>query len=211
MKKFSCAALLLSAAMLFSCGENKTDSNTTSTADTAVLVDNNANDNNMSANTDGKMGRDTAMSSSSKPITDKDVTTFVEDASSNGMMEVALGNYAAQNASSQRVRDFGSMLVTDHTKANNELRSMAMSNSITVLTTMKPADQEHVDMLMKKRGTSFDKEYITMMADGHKKTIDKFKNASSNLNEDSYKAFATMTLPVLQKHHDSAVAIRKGL
>ncbi|MEO7522651.1 MAG: DUF4142 domain-containing protein, partial [Ferruginibacter sp.] len=148
---------------------------------------------------------------SGKTITDKDVVFFVQKASSVGMMEIELGNYATQNGQNQRVKDFGAMLVNDHAKAANDLKAIATSNSITVPASMLKEEQEHVDMLKKKSGAAFDKDYIDMMAQGHKKTIEMFKKASADLSEDAYKAFATMTLPVLQKHLDSAQAIRKGL
>jgi putative membrane protein len=41
------------------------------------------------------------------------------------MMEVAMGKLAAQNAQSDDVKSFGKRMVTDHGKANDELKSVA--------------------------------------------------------------------------------------
>jgi putative membrane protein len=109
------------------------------------------------------------------------------------------------------VKDFGSMMVTDHTAAANELKGMANGNNITIPASMKEEHQKHVDMCKQKKGAAFDKDYMDMMVKGHKETIDNFEKASKNLKEDSYKTFAAKTLPVLQKHLDSAQAIRKSL
>jgi len=109
------------------------------------------------------------------------------------------------------VKDFGNMLVKDHTAANNELKSMAMSNSIDVGTSMMPDHKSDMDKLMNKQGADFDKAYMDMMVKDHKKDINEFKKASTSLNNDSYKAFAAKTLPVLQKHLDSAMAIQKSM
>jgi putative membrane protein len=99
------------------------------------------------------------------------------------------------------------MLVTDHSKANDELKSIASSKSVTVPAAMMPAHQKHVDMLKAKSGADFDKAYMNMMLDDHKKDIADFKKASSNGTDSDIKNFAAKTLPVLQKHLDSAQAI----
>ena len=103
------------------------------------------------------------------------------------------------------------MMATDHTNANNELKAMATSNSIAVPTALKTDQQMHVDMLKKKSGKDFDKAYMDMMLDDHKSDVGEFKKASTGLSDASYKAFAIKTLPVLQKHLDSAQAIHKSM
>jgi len=46
-------------------------------------------------------------------------------AAKGGMMEVAMGRLAAQSAQSDDVKSFGKRMVTDHSKANDELKSIA--------------------------------------------------------------------------------------
>ncbi|RYD88436.1 MAG: DUF4142 domain-containing protein, partial [Sphingobacteriales bacterium] len=101
-------------------------------------------------------------------VNDKGVIEFVKKASSGGMMEVTLGKIAAQNAQSDRVKNFAAMIVSDHTAAGNELKSMASSNSIMVDPGMMPDHQKHVDMLKAKTGAAFDKAYMDMMVTDHK-------------------------------------------
>ena len=63
---------------------------------------------------------------SSSPLT-KDDSSFIMEAAAGGMMEVEVGKIAQQNAANQRVKDFGTMMVTDHGKANDELKSIGTS------------------------------------------------------------------------------------
>ena len=58
-----------------------------------------------------------------------------------------------------------------------------------------------------KKGKDFDKDYVSMMVDDHKKDIAEFKKCSENCSDSTIKAFATNTLPVLEKHLDSIQAI----
>jgi putative membrane protein len=136
---------------------------------------------------------------------------FVKEASSGGMMEVELGKYAEQNALSQRVKNFGAMMVRDHTKANEELKSLATSKNLDLQGSMDDTHFEKVSDLQKKRGADFDKEYMKSMVDDHQEDIDEFKKQAENGSDPELKAFAAKTLPVLQAHLDSAKNIQKAL
>ncbi len=75
---------------------------------------------------------------------------------------------------------------------------------------MDPEAQKSMDMLSKKSGKDFDMDYMNMMVKDHKKDIGEYQKASGSLSDATFKNFATTTLPVLQKHLDSAMAITKG-
>lgn len=126
-------------------------------------------------------------------------------------MEVELGKYAQQNATNPRVRNFGSMMVRDHSKANDELKSIASRKNINVPTTMEDKHREMMSDIQKKSGQDFDKEYMKAMVDDHGKDIDKFKKHAENGVDPDLKTFASKTLPVLLMHQDSAKVIRDFL
>jgi len=127
------------------------------------------------------------------------------------MMEVQLGKLAQEKAQSKSVKDFGTMMVEDHTKANDELKTLAAQKNITLPATLSDKNQKHVDDLNSKTGKDFDKAYMDLMVDDHKEDVDKFKDASQNVPDSTIKGFAAKTLPVLQKHLDAAQAIHKNL
>jgi putative membrane protein len=141
---------------------------------------------------------------------DDNTQKFVMEAASGGMMEVELGQLAQQKASSQRVKDFGAMMVRDHSKANNDLKA-AVSGKATIPASMEDNHQEHVNDLTKKTGTDFDKAYIKMMVDDHEKDIKKFEDASKDAKDPAVKDFATNTLPTLRQHLAEAKSIRDEL
>ena len=136
---------------------------------------------------------------------------FVSKAASGGMLEVQLGKLAQQKGKSQRVKDFGGMMVTDHTKANDELKTLASSANVPVPSSLMPEHQKHVDMMSKMSGADFDKHYIDMMVNDHKEDINDFKKEANNPSDNAFKTFAGKTLPVLQKHLDSAQAIHSKM
>ncbi len=119
------------------------------------------------------------------------------------MMEVELGNLAQQQASSAKVKEFGALMVKDHSKANAELKSIASAKNIMLPSTYPQTIQQHIDEMKKMKGAEFDKHYMSMMVDDHVKDIALFKTATKD-NDTSISKFATKTLPVLETHLQKA-------
>lgn len=195
--------LLIASALIVSVAvgcETKKSSTTTSMEDSL-----NSGREPMSA------GGDTLSAVVQEPINDAAITAFVQKTLSGGMMEIELGNIASGSGGNQRVKDFGSMMVADHSQAGDELKQLAAANSISVPAAMLPEHQAHVDMIKNKTGAAFDKAYMDMMVKDHEKDVAAFKKASAELTVPAYKSYALKTLPVLEKHLDSARAIHKNL
>src|SRR5947208_13566809 len=84
-----------------------------------------------------------------KPFSDQ---LFVQKAASGGMAEVEMGKIAQMKATNPEVKTFGEKLVTDHTKANDELKTAAREAGIEVPAKIGPEEQKHVDMFREYRG-----------------------------------------------------------
>jgi putative membrane protein len=200
MKKTLFAALIAAAAGLYACNEAGEGSNNTPAADSLA---------EQKAETDNtRVQPDTNTTAAALSVNEQD---FVTEAASGGMLEVELGNLAQQNAANPRVKEFGAMMVRDHSKANDELKQLAANKRFNVPASLKEKHQHHKDELSKKTGKDFDKAYMKMMVDDHQEDIDKFEKASKNSTDNDLKNFAAKTLPVLHTHLDSAKAINKGL
>jgi putative membrane protein len=141
-----------------------------------------------------------------KPV-QSDASDFAVQAANGGMMEVILGKVALENASSARVKAFGEMMVKDHTEAGNKLKDIASSLNIALPDSVSDDSRKEIDKLKKKKGKDFDKAYVSMMVDDHKKDIAEFRKCADNCSDSSIKSFASNALPVLEKHLDSIQAI----
>ena len=143
-------------------------------------------------------------------INENDTASFMHKAAIGGMMEVELGRLAQQQAENSAVKEFGAMMVKDHTKANTELKAIATEKRVT-LPNSYPADiKQHMDEMSKMTPKDFDKHYMKMMVEDHAKDINLFKMAAKD-NDATISAFATKTLPVLEGHQKRAKEINSTL
>ncbi|MGI8566421.1 MAG: DUF4142 domain-containing protein [Pyrinomonadaceae bacterium] len=136
---------------------------------------------------------------------------FVMDAAMGGMTEVEIGRLASQNGSSDAVKQFGERLVQDHTKANEELMTLAGSKGITL---SKELDAKHKTMVAKMSATSgaeFDRAFIKEMQKDHKKDISMFQKQADKGMDADLKAFAAKTLPTLREHAQMIDQMNTGM
>ena len=126
--------------------------------------------------------------------------TFVKKAAEGGMAEVDLGNVAKQNGSNDAVKQFGDHMVTDHGKANDELKSLAQQKNWTLPSEPKAADKSKKDRLSKMNGADFDKAYMRDMVMDHQKDVKEFQKCASSCSDPDLKAWAAKTVPTLQDH-----------
>lgn len=133
---------------------------------------------------------------------------FAVKAADGGMMEVMMGELAQKNSTMQELKDYGKMLVTDHSKANEELKALAAQKNINLPGAMSEDHQKKYNDIAQKTGADFDKDFIDMMINDHKHDIDLFQKEADRGNDADLKAFAAKTLPTLQQHLDRIQQIK---
>jgi len=139
-----------------------------------------------------------------KPLSDNE---FVMKAAMGGMHEVELGKIAITNADSPEVKKFGERLVADHTKANEELKTVAAKASIAIPDKM-PADKlKEVEKFRALKGAEFDKAFMAHQVKDHEQDVAMFTKATKELKDPGLKGFAEKTLPTLQDHLKMAKTI----
>lgn len=130
----------------------------------------------------------------------KDDAKFAVAAANGGLAEVELGQLAQQKASNGQVKDFGTMMVNDHSKANEELKTLAKNKGISLPATPDHGEQAIKDKISGKSGGDFDKAYVDDMIEDHQTDIKDFESAIQTLKDPDLKAFAQKTLPTLKMH-----------
>jgi putative membrane protein len=151
---------------------------------------------------------------------DSDARHFAIQASKHNAAEIELGRMAAQKAQNAQVKQFGEMMVRDHTKSLDELKQAAGPHGAELST--EPPDK--AEDLMKKlsgmSGAEFDREYMKAMVDGHQEMrgmvqgrlndAKRMTTSKSNV-ESAVDQWAAKVLPGVERHLDRAQQIHDAI
>src|SRR4030095_15060804 len=141
----------------------------------------------------------------------KQDANFAVAAADAGMLEVALGKLAEKRGASPAVKKFGKQMVTDHSKVNTELKTLAAGKNIALPKEMSEKCRKVMADLEEKKGKDFDKAFMDQMVKDHKDAIDEFKKESEKGNDTQMSSWAKAKLPALEHHLTMAEDIQKNL
>jgi putative membrane protein len=133
---------------------------------------------------------------------------FVTAATTSNMTEIKASQLAVDKTTDTDIKNVAQRMIDDHTKANDQLKTLAEGKGVTVPTEMSSSQQSEVDDLAKLSGTDFDKEYIKDMVKDHKDAVSWFQQYSGvdtsmihkPADDVDLKEWARKTLPTIQEH-----------
>ena len=180
--------------------------------------------------------RDATVGTTGRTDIDNSDKDFVRDLTEAGNAEVQLGKLASDRGASPAVKQFGQMMVKDHTAAGDRLKQIATTHN--VVPGDIPLSDEHSQLFQKLsqlRGAEFDREYMKAMVDGHQGVIDKLQTRvderhpvatavgkepkdvnvkpeeTDNALKGSLNSWAADTLPVAKGHLERAKTLNDNL
>jgi putative membrane protein len=136
--------------------------------------------------------------------------TFFTNIAEGGLAEVAAGKLAQAKGTSERVKDFGAMMVKDHSAANENLRSIAASKGVKLPTEPGLTQKAKMELLEHKSGAEFDRAYIDGQINDHIATEELLQKEISTGKDPEAKAFAREILPKVQSHLKKIQDIKAG-
>lgn len=130
--------------------------------------------------------------------------TYIAQAANSDLYEIQAGELASKNGQSQQVKDFGRMMVTDHTRSSQEMKMLVDQGdfAVPVPTRLDAEHQAMLDRLKQASGEAFDREYMAQQMTAHRKALALHQGYAQNGDDAGLKAFAAKVTPVVQKHHD---------
>lgn len=127
---------------------------------------------------------------------------FATNAAIGGMAEVLAGQLAVGHGSGD-AKTIGQQMVTDHTRLNEELTSVAKAKGLDL---PKQLDELHTAMIKDLTNTTagrpFDNKYLTSQVTEHLKAIALFQQEADHGTDPDLKALAAKALPILKHHLD---------
>jgi putative membrane protein len=136
---------------------------------------------------------------------------FVTDIANVNMAEVELGRLATDKASNDQVKKFGQQMADDHTKAGDELKTLAQQKNVTLPTELDAKHKALRDRLTKMSGEGFDRAYMQAMVSGHRQALNTFRMEAKSGKDPEIKQWAEKTLPTIEAHLKQAQEVSRGV
>jgi putative membrane protein len=133
--------------------------------------------------------------------------TFATEAAQGGLAEVEMGQLALQKAMSPQVKQFAQQMVSDHTKANQELMQLAESQGMDLPSQVDAKHKSAMERLQGMNGSAFDTAYMQDMVQDHQQDIADFQKQAQGSGDPALKSFAQKYLPILQQHLQMAQSV----
>jgi putative membrane protein len=121
-------------------------------------------------------------------------SVFIQRAGSLGLLQVKLGQLAEKKGSSPAVVEFGKRMVTDYSKANEELKAAAKGAGYPAPVLLRQ-DQQIFDRFNGTGRSSFDKAYMAQMVERQNEEVRLFQGESAGGRVQSLKQLASRMLP----------------
>ena len=123
----------------------------------------------------------------------------------SNLTEIEAGKLAQDNGHSKATKDYGKMLVSDHTSADNQVRALAKEEKIDLSASTPVVGSKSLADLT--AGPAFDRRFARSMVDDHKKEIAEVTAARDTTTDAKLKTLLTDMLPTLEKHESMAESL----
>jgi putative membrane protein len=138
-----------------------------------------------------------------------DDTNFILAAAQGGLVEVKLGELAVTNGLRDDVKEFGRMMVKDHTAINNDLKALAAQKGVTLPDSLNAEHQAMLDKMAALTGSGFDDAYIKGMIEAHQNDAKAFKAEFTATHDADIERFLDQSIPVVEMHLKHVTAMQK--
>jgi putative membrane protein len=132
---------------------------------------------------------------------------FIREAIQSNSSEVTLGRMIQNRSSNPQVRNFGAMLVRDHSHGLAEAQAIAARLRLQIPAILTPEARRESVILRHLNGRAFDREVRRYMIDDHQKDIAEFRTQVRS-GDPATSGYAAATIPVMRRHLAMARSIR---
>jgi len=136
---------------------------------------------------------------------------FLMKAEKDNIAEQEIGRFAAAKTQNKDVKDYGEMLVEDHTKALNDLVDLMNKKGMAQPNGLPKVEHDAMSKLNGLSGPDFDREFLNLMVEDHQKAVSEFRQEKDMAQDKDVKSYADHVLPVLEKHMQKAQELQRNL
>jgi putative membrane protein len=125
---------------------------------------------------------------------------FLRTAIEGGLLQIKLGQLAAQKGSTADVKELGQKMATDHAEINADLGTIADTDGVMAPKKVSKDGQAAFEKLNALSGTSFDTAYITLMVNDHHQDLRDFRQEFISATDPTLKDAVLKSAKVIREH-----------
>jgi putative membrane protein len=126
----------------------------------------------------------------------------------SNLTDIEAGKLAQDNGHSKATKDYGKLLVTDQTSADEQVKALAKQEEVDLSASTPVVGTNHLADLT--AGPAFDRRFARWAVDHQKKKIAEVAAARDYTTDAKLKALLTSMLPTLEKHERLAESLASG-
>jgi len=126
--------------------------------------------------------------------------TFLKQVSQGNLAEIQTSRLALQKSKNPQIQNIAGRLATEHTQAQNDLRSVARHLGITLPSAPSTEQHQMYQRLAALSGGLFEESYLRSQAAAHNVTIGLFQKEMANGSNSRVQGYVARYLPKIQNH-----------
>lgn len=135
---------------------------------------------------------------------------FVTNAAISDMYEIQAGEIAQKKGGSAGVKDFGKMMVADHTAMSNAMKPLIAAAGKTAPTGLDERRKGLIDNLNAAPAADFDRVYLEQQEAAHNEALSLMQGYAANGDDAGLKGAAGQAVPKIQAHLDHVQKLKAG-
>ena len=136
---------------------------------------------------------------------------FITDVTLTDMYEIQAGKIAETKGQSQGVKDFGAMMIADHTAMTNQMKHVFAATGTTIPTELGPRGKRMIDSLNAASEADFDKLYLSQQQTAQAAELTLLSAYAEGGESKDIKPAAAKAIPQVQAHLDKVHELQAGL
>ena len=127
-------------------------------------------------------------------------TAWMQAAHQSNLAEIAAGNAAQQQATTQEVKDLGAMFIQMHTELDASLTQAAQQLGVQLPAEPSPEQKQQLAAVQAKQGQAFDTAWIAQQIGSHSTTLAATQKELASGSDETVLALARTSTPVVEQH-----------
>jgi putative membrane protein len=136
---------------------------------------------------------------------------FIVKAEKTDIQQRVLGLMAQEKSQNSDIKSYGKMLVKDDNADLEKLVDLMMKDGMGQPKTLPEERNDAVKKMQGLSGAAFDREFLNLMVQDHKKAIAAFKDAVDTSSNAGVRDYAKNTLPMLESHLKDAQELQNKM